>query len=158
MFRLRCTHCLNGPAMTPTSPPAQDAPHASATQFKADAVAVGLSVACLAHCLLLPLLLTLAPALSVGALEDEQFHRWMLVAILPTSAVALFLGCWKHRSLTLVITGTVGLTLLVLAAFFGHDLLGEAGEKILTSIGALIVGFSHIMNYRLCKRMSCDCG
>ncbi len=143
--------------MTTGNLSAGDTSPISPTQFKADAAAVGLSLACLAHCLLLPVLLTLAPALSIGFLADEQFHRWLLVAILPTSALALMLGCWRHRSLSVIAAAGVGLTLLVLAAFFGHDLLGEAGEKVMTSIGAVIVAYSHIMNHRLCKRVACDC-
>ncbi len=126
-------------------------------QSRADIFAIGLSVGCMIHCLALPLIVALLPALPLGMLEDEQFHRWLLVAILPTSFVALFMGCRKHRQVQVVALGAAGLALLVWAAIFGHDLLGELGEKAVTTVGAVIIAASHILNQRFCRKAACQC-
>ncbi len=127
-------------------------------QFNADAMAIALSAACLIHCLVLPLTLTLLPALAVGFLADEQFHRWLLVIIIPTSVLAIGMGCWKHRSAAVALTSLSGLAILLVGGLGGHEQFGETGEKLLTTSGALIVAASHVMNQRLCRRaQSCAC-
>ncbi len=126
-------------------------------QTRADVVAIGLSVGCLLHCLALPLALALLPTLPIGWLSDEQFHRWLLVAILPTSVVALFMGCRRHQHFNVITIGMTGLAVLVLAAIFGHDVLGETGEKAVTSVGAVIIATSHILNQRYCRQSACHC-
>ena len=132
-------------------------PPAQQIQTRADVVAIGLSVGCLLHCLALPVALALLPTLSIDWLTDEAFHRWLLVAILPTSVVALLMGCWKHRQASVIVLGFSGLLLLIWAAFFGHDVVGELGETAVTSAGAVVIAASHIMNQRFCRQAACDC-
>ena len=122
-----------------------------------DKAAIGISTLCLVHCLLLPVALVLLPSASILAtLSDEIFHLGMIVVVLPTSIIALTLGCRRHRAISVVALGTVGLTILVLAALFGHDLLGEAGEKIVTIVGACFVAAGHLQNFRLCQKLECS--
>ena len=116
-----------------------------------------LSIACILHCLALPLALSLLPTLPVAALTDEQFHRWLLVAIVPASTVALVIGCRNHRSLPVIALGCAGMLLLVWAAFAGHNVTGESGEKVVTVIGAVVIAAAHVMNQRLCRKASCEC-
>lgn len=132
-------------------------PPAQQIQSRADVVAIGLSVGCLLHCLALPLAVALLPTLPIDWLTDEQFHRWLLVAILPTSVVALLLGCWKHRQVSVVVMGVAGLLLLIWAAIYGHDVAGELGEKAVTAVGAVVIAASHVMNLRSCRAASCAC-
>ncbi|MDJ0877881.1 MAG: MerC domain-containing protein [Halieaceae bacterium] len=126
-------------------------------QTRADIVAIGLSVGCLLHCLALPVALALLPTLSIDWLTDESFHRWLLVAILPTSVLALLMGCWKHRQVSVIALGFSGLLLLIWAAFFGHHVVGELGEKAVTTVGAVVIAVSHIMNQRFCRQSACEC-
>ncbi|MFK7827972.1 MAG: MerC family mercury resistance protein [Oligoflexales bacterium] len=52
--------------------------------FSSDKIAIGLSIACTIHCLVLPALLVLAPSLSMlSILDDCAFHQWMMVGVLP---------------------------------------------------------------------------
>ena len=53
----------------------------------------------------------------------------MLWLVLPTSCVALFLGCRKHKRLSIAVTGIVGMAILVSVAFYGHEWFGVSGEK-----------------------------
>ena len=61
---------------------------------------------------------------------------------------------WFSLLLTLVL-GSVGLGILTITAIFGHDLLGLTGERIVTSIGGLILAAAHIQNYLCCRNDDC---
>lgn len=123
-----------------------------------DKLAISLSLLCTLHCLALPLALVMLPTFAALPLADEDFHLWMVIAVIPISAYALTMGCKKHKHYRLLWIGGIGLTLLILAVVLGHDLLGESWEKILTVAGASIIAFGHFLNYRLCQRHdSCDC-
>lgn len=122
-----------------------------------DKAAIGLSMICAVHCLLLPVALVMLPALAVSTFGDERFHQWMLLAVLPTSLIALTMGCRRHRNLNVMATGLLGLTILTLAALYGHVWLGEIGEKIASLIGASMIAFGHLWNHTLCKRLQCGC-
>lgn len=122
-------------------------------QALTDKAAVGFSLMCAAHCLLLPVALSVLPSVAtLTLLSDEFFHRALLGLVLPTSVIALTLGCRKHKRYGVWIAGAVGLTALVAAAALGQDLLGDFGEKGLTFAGAVIIALSHVQNFRLCRR------
>jgi hypothetical protein len=106
--------------------------HIATLQPLADKTAIGLSVLCTVHCLATPVVVTLLPSLFSLGLEDEAFHTWLVLFVIPLSAFALTLGCKRHRQLRVMITGFLGLLLLCLAPLLGHDVLGESGEKSLT--------------------------
>ena len=122
-----------------------------------DKTAVGISLACAAHCLLLPALLTLAPSITATAFASEDFHLWLLLAVIPTSLIALTIGCRKHGEKSVIYYGIIGIGLMCLAVILGHDLLGENGEKSLTLLGALIIALGHLRNYKLCRKSDCAC-
>lgn len=123
-----------------------------------DKAAIGLSLLCSIHCLVFPLLVVLLPSLAAMELDNEKFHLWMIVAVLPTSAYALTMGCKQHQHYRVVIAGVLGVTLLILALILGEAFASEALEKILTIMGAGIIVYGHYKNYRLCQRQgSCKC-
>ena len=129
------------------------------TQVLTDKLAIGLSLACAIHCLLLPILLVLLPSMAALQLDNEAFHLWMVIAVIPSSAYALSLGCKQHKRYQLLILGCTGVTLLVLALLLGEEQIGESGEKIMTVIGAACIVIGHWLNYRLCQTPSHkDCG
>ena len=121
-----------------------------------DRVAISASTLCAIHCLCLPLILTALPALGVTFFGQESFHVALLWLVIPLSVVALTMGCSKHKNWVVGLLGLVGLTLLIIAAAFGHDLLGEPGERIATLAGAVFIGVGHFSNYRLCRQAICD--
>lgn len=122
-----------------------------------DKAAIGLSLVCVVHCLLLPVALAMLPTIAASTLGDERFHQWMLVAVLPTSLIALVLGCRRHRNMRVMVIGLLGLTTLFLAAFTGHRWLAESGEKIVSLIGASLIAVSHYKNHALCRQLECGC-
>ncbi|MEP1445976.1 MAG: MerC domain-containing protein [Paraglaciecola sp.] len=129
------------------------------TKFQqiSDKTAIGLSFLCVIHCLLLPILLIFIPPLSgLFALNDELFHRWLLYAVVPISLAALLIGYVHHKSRRVFLIGAVGLLLLIFTAFWGHELLGENGEVLLTVLGSSIIAFGHIRNYQLRRQEKCS--
>jgi len=127
------------------------------TQF-IDKVAIGVSSLCIAHCLIFPLIAVIMPSIVALGLTSESFHFWMVISVIPSSIYALSLGCKKHKNISIVIIGLLGLSFLTLAIFLGHNLLGELGEKALTLIGSLLISFAHIKNFKLCHHQDhCKC-
>lgn len=126
-----------------------------------DKFAIALSGVCLVHCLIAPVLVTLLPIFSMTAfVEDLLFHKLLLWLVLPTSVIALFLGCRKHKQWLIVGTGVLGMAILVAVALFGHEWFGHTGEKIATSVGGLVLALSHYFNFRACQSNTCadaDC-
>ena len=58
-----------------------------------DRAAIGISALCIAHCLVLPVALVLAPSVTLlTVLNDELFHKLLILLVLPTSIFALTLG------------------------------------------------------------------
>ena len=126
-------------------------------QAFADKTAIGLSFICTIHCLALPLLVVMLPSIAALNLEDEAFHLWMLIAVVPTSLFALTMGCKKHKKYPVMLLGIIGLAILIAAALLGHDVLGENGEKIFSVLGASFIALGHLLNHRLCRHMNCAC-
>ena len=123
---------------------------------KLDRLAMLLSGVCLLHCLLVPVALTLLPITTLSALvEDVLFHQLLLWVIVPTSSIALFIGCKKHRHGHIALTGVFGLLSLVMIGVFGHDLFSITGEKVATSAAGLVLAFSHYLNYQACQEITC---
>lgn len=116
-----------------------------------DRFAIAVSGLCVIHCLAFPVLLVLLPSLSSLGLGEEHFHQWLLYAIIPSSIIALGLGCKKHKRYNILATGLLGLAIICFAGFFGHDLVGETGEKALTVLGSVIIIWGHVQNHRACK-------
>jgi hypothetical protein len=130
----------------------------NAIRLLADKTAIGLSLLCSLHCLALPVAAALLPSLVALGLPDEAFHLWMVIGVIPISALALTLGCRAHRNFVVMAIGVTGLSVLCVPLLMGHELLGEWGERLLTLLGAFCIAISHYRNFRLCQNHSgCEC-
>lgn len=121
-----------------------------------DKFAVSTSAICAIHCLFLPILITLFPALGATIIGQELFHVLLLWLVIPLSFFALSMGCRSHKNWLVALLGLAGLSLLVTAVGLGHDFLGEDGERLATLLGAILISCAHIRNYMLCRRAACD--
>ena len=126
-------------------------------QAIADKSAIALSFLCALHCLLLPTAIVLYPSTLSFLPGDESVHLALLFVVIPISAYALIKGGKVHKSRKVFITGISGLLVLVAAVVFGHDVLGEIGEKILTVLGSIIVIIAHVQNHLICRATGCEC-
>jgi MerC mercury resistance protein len=121
----------------------------------ADLFAVSCSGLCAIHCLATPGLLIFLPVLGASIFGGESFHAAILWFILPTSLVALTLGCWQHKDRYVLVLCLIGLSGLFTAAVFGAELLGESGEMILTVVSSLLLIAGHFRNFSLCRCTAC---
>ena len=126
------------------------------TQEYSDKTAISLSVICLIHCLLMPSFLVLLSGYVSLSYNNELVHYAILFLAIPISFYALLTGAKNHKSYTYLVWGLIGLFTLIFAVTLGIQLWGEFGEKLITSMGAILVAFSHYKNYKLCREADCD--
>lgn len=119
-------------------------------QAVSDRVAISLSFLCAIHCLAVPLLVVYLPTLALPFLTGEALHLWLLVVVIPVSALAMLLGCQQHQRYRLALFVGVGLAVLFVSAIFGHDWFGEMGERLVTLLGSSIIALGHVQNFKLC--------
>jgi len=75
----------------------QSASHTEHRHGWLDSLAIGIAAVCAVHCLLLPLILVLVPIFTTSFFAHRMFHVWMLLLVLPTTGLAVFTGCRKHK-------------------------------------------------------------
>lgn len=127
------------------------------TQALADKSAIGLSMLCALHCLLLPVAIILYPNHVSFFPDDKIVHFSILFIVIPISVFGLLKGAKTHKNVSIFIIGLFGLVILVAALLLGHSNLGDFGEKVFTLIGSLIVSFAHFHNFSICKAKNCEC-
>tara|TARA_B100001769_G_scaffold200801_1_gene160658 strand:- start:38 stop:448 length:411 start_codon:yes stop_codon:yes gene_type:complete len=126
-------------------------------KYRVDGIAISLSFLCALHCLFVPSFVILAPSFLSIAFDNEFIHYLILILAIPVSVFALSIGFKSHKSLSMVFSGFLGISILLFAVLFGNNLLGETGEKALTLLGSVIVAFAHFRNLKVCKELDCDC-
>ena len=127
-------------------------------QLNLDRLAIAGSTLCAVHCIVMPIFLTVFPSSLSIFFQDERFHKLMVWFVIPSSLIAVFLGCREHKDYKVLIGASLGLAIIVFTALFGHDFLGEQGEKVATVFGAVFLAVSHIRNYKLCRKNCCSHG
>src|SRR5699024_4712744 len=120
-----------------------------------DSLAIGLSGLCLIHCLALPVLIALFPLLSINLIDHESFHQIILVAVIPTTAIAVISGYRRHHRRRVAVLGATGIAALVYAAFALHAAHAHDMETWVTVAGGLILASAHVLNYRHCRHHHC---
>lgn len=103
-----------------------------------------ISSACLAHCLALPFVIALLPAIASSLPPDSWIHPVLIGLALPVTGAALWRGYHLHRRTRPALIGLAGLGLIASA------LLARGGlaEPALTVLGGLLVSAAHILNWR----------
>ncbi|MEP3782576.1 MerC domain-containing protein [Parasphingorhabdus sp.] len=113
-----------------------------------------LSGLCVIHCLGIPLLLAAIPALANVLALPEAVHFYIVLLALPLSLSVLAYGACQHRSVIPLAVGAAGLLSMTVALTAKH----HSDEIILSSIGAMIVAFAHINNWKRRSRCAADSG
>ena len=126
------------------------------SQLISDKFAMSLSAICMVHCLFAPSLIILSYSSLALTVESELIHKAILLLTIPVSIFAISLGYKNHPNNSIIYTGIAGLTILISALLIGES-IGENAELILTTIGSLMVIACHYRNYRICKKVNCDC-
>ena len=122
----------------------------------ADRMAISASSLCALHCLALPVILSVFPAVGGVFFGEEAFHVWLIWAVVPLSVLSLLLGCTRHKSTMVIYCGLAGVSILIVSALLGHEILGEISERVSTVAGSVIIAFAHMKNFSLCRQSNCE--
>ena len=112
--------------------------------------AVGASAMCLVHCLALPVLVALAPALSSALSIPEGIHRWLLAAAVPMASAALLQGRAVHGGSWPLAVGCAGLFVMAAGTLVWSE---TDAETPMTVGGSAMLAVAHVANWR--KRHGC---
>ena len=126
------------------------------SQLISDKFAMSFSAMCMIHCLFAPSLIILSYSSLALTVESELIHKAILLLTIPVSIFAISLGYKNHPNNSIIYTGIAGLTILI-SALLIEESIGENAGLILTTIGSLMVIACHYRNYRICKKVNCDC-
>ena len=127
------------------------------TQLRSDKFAITLSLACVAHCFLVPSFVILSSGISATVIDNEFIHNLILFIAIPISLIALILGYKNHERVSYFCIGLVGLMILCAAVFIGKPFYGEMVERLFTLVGSILVVFAHYKNHQICKEINCEC-
>jgi hypothetical protein len=123
-------------------------PVSLASLRRRDRLGLVLSFACLLHCLLTPLLVTVLPLFGLGLLASDGFHAVFAVGVLLAAALALIPGFRVHRRVSVPALGIGGVVSVSAGAFMTYG----GTETLLTVIGSLMLVWAHFTNLRLARR------
>lgn len=122
-----------------------------------DSAGIVLSCLCIAHCLFLPVAVSLLPIILGDALVRPETHWAMLAAVAPIATYALWKGYRHHEHNFVLIAGAAGLVTLLAAHPLAHALGSHQWETILTVAGGFCVSAAHARNLWACHRCDYAC-
>lgn len=109
---------------------------------------------CVVHCIAVPIILILFPALGLSFFPQEDMtHAVLLAFILGVAGIAFVTGYRVHGQWQPVAWLVAGLSIIIFATFFVHSELGHKWEPIFAIIGSLCLIRAHYLNHH-CKK--CD--
>lgn len=114
---------------------------------KVSGVTAGLSLLCAVHCLMLPLLVVVAPLLGVGFLIEGSFEGSMVASALILAGGTLFMGFRQHRRLepaALLAAGVAGIVV-------SHFLTPARFEPWIMGAAGLCLAAAQLLNRRHCR-------
>ena len=145
-----------------------------------DHLAIGMATVCAIHCLLAPILIMALPIIATTFIVHEDFHLWMIFLVLPTTALAIFMGCRNHKDRLVVALSSIGLSVLLFALInermhyasmkgisdssevcevcapgINGDSMPMRASVWLNAVGGLFIASAHLRNFRLCRKSSC---
>lgn len=95
-----------------------------------DQAAISMAVLCGIHCLITPIVLLALPLLATTFWVNENFHLWMLLFVIPTTTLAVWSGCHRHKDKWVVCCAVVGLAILVSVLVTEHQDRSRANEVL----------------------------
>ena len=111
-----------------------------------DRLGIGLSGLCAVHCLLTPVVLSLLPLWPTLQAVNAWVHPSLLALLLPVVVGALRRARRTGHIATVALLGS-GFLVLV-GAWWGHDMWGAVGERIVTVAGSALLIAGHVQNWR----------
>jgi hypothetical protein len=134
-------------------------PVSAPTLDRLDAAGSVLSSLCAVHCLCMPLVLGLLPALGLSFLANRRLELAVALAMLALAAGCLWLGCRVHRRWWLFALFGTGAQVILYVQLTAKDCcVADAfswPNAIAMMTGGLLIAGSHFLNRRF--RTACVC-
>jgi len=124
--------------------------------FPVDQIGVWTSTACVIHCRLTPVVLSISAVSAHFIPSEEKTHRTLAVAIAALGAIALVRGLRRHRSLRVLVLMAIGLAFIFSEAYWGDRLPSHSAEILVALIGSGFIIAAHRTNHTFCR--DCSCG
>ena len=119
---------------------------------KWDLVGAFISSLCVVHCIALPLLVLMAPAIGTFFFAGEGITHVVLFGLVLAAAGMSFIPGYKvHKHAAPLGFSLSGIAFLAGATFLAHDWLGHHWEPLLAICGSAQLIFAHWLNHIKCK-------
>jgi hypothetical protein len=122
-----------------------------------DSLGIALSMLCIAHCLVLPLVVALLPFAIGEQLSQPWVHWGLLATVLPVAAYALYRGYSEHDEALVLVLGAIGLVGLMSAHPTAHALGSHSWETVITVMGGVLLTAAHGRNLWACRVSEQEC-
>ena len=125
--------------------------------LRADHLGVIASVACLVHCIVTPVVLSLSAVWVHYLPAEERLHRTLAALVAAIGCIAIVSGYRKHGRRRVFGLMAGGLGLIFAGAYFGDRLPSHAAEMAVTMSGSGLMIAAHLINHTFCKKCErCD--
>jgi hypothetical protein len=121
--------------------------------FNLDSIGFSASFICAIHCATLPLLLTSISASKLGFLANPVFEIFMIILSVIIGVSSLLPSYKQHKKIIPIAFLLLGFSMI----FSGHFIVSEDFESVVTPLGAFIVAYSHLANWKLSEKDCNDC-
>jgi hypothetical protein len=123
----------------------------------ADSLGIAASALCLVHCILTPVVLSLAIVSAHFLPSEERTHRMLAVIIAAIGGIALANGYRRHRRVRVLCLMTAGLGCIFAGAYWGDRLPSHLAEVGVTLLGSSLMISAHFINHTFCRQCTrCD--
>ena len=118
-----------------------------------DRVGIAGSLLCAIHCALMPLILSVLPALGVGLLSSVDLDQAFVIFATLLGIATLSTGFRRHRAHHAWAILVPGLAMVWAGSFTTlHD--HSIGHALMMSAGGLLIAAAHFTNLRLSHRLA----
>lgn len=117
----------------------------------ADVAGAAASTACLAHCLLTPLIIGIFPNIIPYIPGDASFHRLLAAGVVLCGLAAFVPGYLEHRRKPLLALIATGMPLILVVAWSGEG-MSRTLELLVSLTGSALLINAHLLNRSFCRQ------
>ena len=115
-----------------------------------DKLGIFLSIGCLIHCLLMPIILPILPLLGLTTDHESIVHIILAVFVIIIATVTIIPGYFEHKNLLTLLTGMIGSIFIYISGIL--EIFGVHSTVFITMAGSSMMVYSHYNNHkRLCS-------
>lgn len=115
-----------------------------------DNLGIFASIACLIHCLAMPVLIATVPFIGINLsfLEEPWVENCLIAAIVAFAVFSIVPGYFRHKKPIALVGLVIGLLMVMTVAFGRDTIVKEDTELPLIAFGNLFLVITHLLNRR----------